>query len=373
MSVLRPLLSRRGRLGLLAIALLLMTALVAAPSVSGARAAVKQFTATITPDTATGGVSGTWTERVKNCGTPVTAPCTAASTIAIGQVRITVPPEFRSEPDFSVGVTASDGNNWTLVSYTSATGVIVAQAVTGNDKLASGEFVDIAIDAIPECIAGSKPFTTTAVGGLPTGPNNQLFELQPAGSPPPSVTIAGCQLASGGSATDPVTGQTETIEGDFTGHVNITFGGDVGPDCSSEAGFGDLGAQWEVYHLPTQVTITPAEDFIKGTQDKISTSEFDQDIFGGDSSWYLICFAVPIDDAHPTAFATRGGGTAINQSIGGVPHWVGILASCVDAPTPCVSEQFLTTGPGTNPALWDPTQDRIHIAIRMKPVDPYKK
>ena len=86
----------------------------------------------------------------------------------------------------------------------------------------------------------------------------------------------------------------------------------------------------------------------------------------------MICFAVPIDDAHPTAFATRGGGTAINQPIGGVPHWVGILASCVDAPTPCVSEQFLTTGPGTNPALWDPTQDRIHIAVRMEPGDPYK-
>jgi hypothetical protein len=266
-------------------------------------------------------------------------------------------------------VTASDGNNWTLVSYTSATGVIVAQAVTGNDKLASGESVDIAINAIPECIAGSKPFTTTAVGGLPTGPNNQLFELQPPGSPPPSVTIAGCQLASGGSATDPVTGQTETIEGDFTGHVNVTFGGDVGPDCSSEAGFGDLGAQWEVYHLPTQVTITPAEDFIKGTKDKISTSEFDQDIFGGDSSWYLICYAVP-QEGH-TAFETRGGGTAIPQLIGGVPSFVGILASCLDAETPCVSEQFLTTGPGSPP--WSPGANRVHIAIRMAPGDPWKR
>jgi hypothetical protein len=130
-----------------------------------------------------------------------------------------------------------------------------------------------------------------------------------------------------------------------------------------------------VYHLPSPVSITPAGDFHVGTppQDKISTSEFDQDIFGGDSSWYLICFAVPIDEAHPTAFATRGGGTAINQSIGGVAHWVGILASCVDAPTPCVSEQFLTTGPGTNPALWDPNQNKVHIAIRMKPGDPYKK
>jgi hypothetical protein len=365
MSVLRPLLSMRGRLALLASALLLVGTLLAVPSVSNA-AAIKQFTAEFTPGTATGGVAGTWTLEIKNCGTPVEAPCMAASTIAIGQVRITVPPEFRSEPVFSVSALP---NNWRIVSYNSANGVLVVEAVTGNDKLASGESVDITVEATPECISGPKVFTTTAVGGLPNGPNNQTFVLVSPSQP--SVTIAGCQLASGGSATDPVTGQTETIEGNFQGHVNVTFGGDVGPNCSREAGFGDLGAQWEVYHLPTQVTITPAKDFIKGTQDKISTSEFDQDIFGGDSSWYLICFAVP--QAGHTAFETRGGGTALPRDIGGIPHFVGILASCVDAPTPCVSEQFLTTGPGSDPSLWDPTQDRVHIAIRMDPGDPYKK
>jgi len=361
MSVLRPLLSGRGRLVFVTTALLLIAALVAAPSVSNA-AAVKQFTAAITPDTATGGVSGEWIERVKNCGTPVLAPCTAASTIAIGQVRITVPAEFRDP--FSFIASASNENNWTA-SYNSGTGVIVAQAVTGNDKLNSGEFVDIAIGAIPECISGPKEFRTTAVGGLPNGPNNQTFSII---SSQPSVTIAGCQLASGGSVTDPATGQTETIDGDFTGHVNVTFGG-AGPDCSSEAGFGDLGAQWEVYHLPSPVTITPADDFVPGIEDKISTSEFDQDIFGGDSSWYLICFAVP-QEGH-TAFETRGGGTAIAQTIGGEPNFVGILASCADAPTPCVSEQFLTTGPGAPP--WSPGANRVHIAVRMDPGDPHKR
>jgi hypothetical protein len=181
------------------------------------------------------------------------------------------------------------------------------------------------------------------------------------------VTIAGCQLASGGSATDPATGQTETIEGDFTGHVNVTFGGD-GPDCSSEAGFGALGDQWEVYHLPSPVTITPAADFVAGSEDKISTSEFDQDIFGGDSSWYLICYAVP-QDGH-TRFVTRGGGLAVAQTVGGVLSWVGILASCDDAPTPCVSEQFLTTGPGAPP--WSPGANRVHIANTMNPGDPHR-
>jgi hypothetical protein len=364
MSVLRPLHSSRGRLVFVTSALLLIAALVAAPGVSSA-ASVKQFTAIITPDTATGGVSGTWTEQVKNCGTPVEAPCTASSTIAIGQVRITVPAEFRSDP-FSFSADASDGNNWTAT-YNPGTGVIVAQAVTGNDKLNSGELVDIEIVATPECIAGSKQFTTTAVGGLPNGPNNQTFAI--VGSQP-SVTIAGCQLAPGGTATDPETGQTETIEGDFTGHVNVTFGG-VGPDCGGPE-FGTLGDQWQVYHLPSPVNITPvAGDFHAGPSDKVSTSEFDQDIFGGDSSWYLICFAVP--QAGHTAFETRGGGTAVAQTIDGVPAFVGILASCVDADTPCVSEQFLTTGPGSNPSLWDPAQDRVHIAIRMDTGDPWKR
>jgi hypothetical protein len=197
--------------------------------------------------------------------------------------------------------------------------------------------------------------------------NNQTFLLVSPSQP--SVTIAGCQLASGGSATDPETGQTETIEGNFTGHVNVTFGGDIGPDCGGTE-FGALGDQWQVYHLPTQVTITPASDFVAGSQDKISTSEFPLvNPPGGDSSWYLICFAVP--QAGHTAFVTRGGGTAMPQTIGGIPHFVGILASCADAPTPCVSEQFLTTGPGAAP--WSPSANRVHIAVRMDPGDPYKK
>ena len=51
MSVLRPLLSRRGRLAFAATALLLISGLLAAPSVSGAKpASVKQFTAAISPE-----------------------------------------------------------------------------------------------------------------------------------------------------------------------------------------------------------------------------------------------------------------------------------------------------------------------------------
>jgi hypothetical protein len=249
-----------------------------------------------------GGVFGTWTEQVVNCGSSDTAPCTASSTIGLGQVRITVPSEFRPITG-TVTAISPTGKIWSA-SYDSGTGIIRAQAASGSDKLGPGQLVNITFSATPAaCSTGSKQFITTGLGSLPSSPDGEIFQLV---GTQPSVTVSpnGACLTSGGSVTDPATGQTETIEGNFTGHVTVTFGG-AGPDCSSEAGFGDLGAQWEVYRLPTQVTITPADDFHAGTEDKISTSEFPlvtpPDGPGGDSSWYLVCFAVPHDAAHPVA------------------------------------------------------------------------
>jgi hypothetical protein len=66
MSLLRP---KLPRLALAAMTLILMGALVAAPSVSGAKNAVKQFTASIDPTSAIGGVAGPpFTLTVTNCG-----------------------------------------------------------------------------------------------------------------------------------------------------------------------------------------------------------------------------------------------------------------------------------------------------------------
>jgi hypothetical protein len=157
------------------------------------------------------------------------------------------------------------------------------------------------------------------------------------------------------------------VSGDFQGHIIVTFGGNTA-DCSFDPTF---GAQWEQYHLATQVTLTPDSDFVAGDDPKISTSEFDQSIFGGDSSWYLICYAVPRDAAHPDPFETKGGGTATDRTIDGAHYWVGILPSCDDADAPCVSEQFLTTGPGSPP--WEPSDNKVHISIEIPPTDPYKK
>jgi hypothetical protein len=354
MSLLRP---KLPRLAFVAMSLILMGALVAAPSVSGAKpASVKQFLASLS-----GGDAGSLTMAVTNCGgaSPLEPPCTASSTIALGSVRIGVPTGFQPVSGSAVSAISPDGRTWTA---SFVAGNINANAIGGNDKLQPGETVFITwhFDASATTCA-TATFPTAAWGSIAIS-GSEPFELK---SPTPTLNCVG----NGGSVTDPVTGQTETIAGNFTGHVLITFGG-VGPDCSSEAGFGALGAQWEVYHLPSPVSITPAGDFHAGTEDKISTSEFDQDIFGGDSSWYLICFAVPHDAAHPTAFAARGG-DAILQTFGGTEQWVGILASCVDAPTPCVSEQFLTTGPGSPP--WIPGANKVHISIRMAPGDPWKR
>jgi hypothetical protein len=343
----------------------LIGALLAAPSVSGAKAAVKQFTASISPTTATGGVAiESMTVTVTNCGGEgfPDPRCTLSSTIGLGSIRILVPPEFRP-----IGTPVPSSPNWTA-SYDPATGNINANVTGGSNKLQPGQSVTITFSTTPQiCASGTKTFTTAAWGSTVVS-GTDPFAIQ-GGQPVVTVAANGACVTSGGTVTGP-NGQTETITGDFQGHVSVIFGGNTGPDCGG-AEFGALGDQWQVYHLPTQVTITPASDFVAGDDPKVSTSEFPLPAGGGDSSWFLICYAVP--QAGHTAFETRGGGTAVPQTIGGIPHFVGILASCADAPTPCVSEQFLTTGQPNPAPPWSPSANKVHIAVRMDPGDPYKR
>ena len=327
MSGLKLRISRRGRLSLLATFMLLIAMVIAAPGVSSARAAVKQFVATISPPTAIGQVGGTWTETVTNCGgTPLQPPCTAASTIAIGTIHIAVPTEFQS----ITSVTA-DFPNWT-VSYDSGTGTIKANAIMGTNKLQPGQSLRIAFSATPTCVPGEKTFTTSAWGSN-SAPGTDSFSIAPGGSQP-AVTINGCQLARGGSVTDPTTGQTETVDGDFTGNLIVTFGGNL--TCNGDP-------QWAAgYHLPTQVTITPGDGFHAGTHPKFSTSTFDGT---GDSSFYRICYS-----SDPAATT----GTILQ------PCFPGGGADLIEPP--CVDRQYrdFTTGmivitiqiPGADPAKW---------------------
>jgi hypothetical protein len=357
MSVLRPLLSRRGRLVFVATALLLIGALVAAPSVGGARpASVKQFTASIS-----GGDAGSLTMTVTNCGgTPLVLPCTASSTIALGSVRISFGTGSAFAPDSPPTVTSPDGRNWTA-SYNSTTGNLDAQAVS-NDKLQPGETV-----LINWHIAASATTCVTQVFSIGAWGSAAISGSDPFAlvGPPPTLNCVG----SGEPVTDPVTGQTDTVTGTFTGHVFITFGGE-GPDCGGPD-FGALGDQWQVYHQATPSHLTPAGDFGAGGP-KLWTTEFPLSTAPGgpdaDSSWYLTCYAVP-QDGH-TRFASRGtvDGLAVGQTVGGVLSWVGILPSC--GIRPCVSEQFLTTGPGAPP--WSPTDNMVHIGITVDPGDPHR-
>jgi hypothetical protein len=348
MSVLRPLLSRRGRLVFVATALLLVGALVAAPSVSGARpASVKQFIASIA-----GGVGGSFTETVTNCGgsTPLEPPCTASSTIALGSVRIAVPTDL--QPITSPTTTSSPpGRTWTA-SYDPATGNLDAHAVGGNDKLQPGESVLITFNATSTaCAAGTKTFMTSAWGSIAIS-GSDPFTIQ---GDQPAVACLG---TGGGTVIGP-NGQTETISGDFQGTLIVTFGGDL--DCSFDPTF---GPQWALFHLPTQVNITPGGDFVAGNNPKISTSTFPAG--AADSSSYLICYAVPT--AGHEAFTTRGGGLAPDQIIDGTHFFVGILPNCYNPvtgltrPEPCVSEQFR-----------DLTTNKIVISVRMPKGDPYKR
>jgi hypothetical protein len=329
-----------------------MGTLVAAPSVSGAAPArVKQFIASLSA-----GTGSSLTVTVTNCGGPTLPPeCGAPSTIGLGAVQIAVPTGF--QPATGVSASTPSGTTWNA-NYIDATKTIDVTAPGGTNKLNPGQSLLITFNVTtPTTCVGAKEFTTKAWGANAIA-GSDPFEIKSA-----QPTIA----CSGGTVIGP-NGQTETVSGDFHGTVIVTFGG-VGPNCGGPE-FGPLGDQWEVYHLPTLVTITPGPGFQAGEHDKVSTSEFPLPLGGGDSSWFLICYAVP--QAGHTAFETRGGGVATDdQTIGDIPQFVGILASCADAPTPCVSEQFLTTGPGSPP--WSPGANKVHISVRMDPGDPYKR
>jgi hypothetical protein len=275
MSNMRLYLSRRGRLPLLVTFMVLMVMVVVAPG-ANARNAVKQFKASVNPNTAVGQTVGSWTETIQNCGSASAAPCTASSTIGLGTIRIAVPTEFR--PIASVTASSPQLRNWT-VSYDSVAGTINAYATTGSDKLQPGDALGITFSATPSTCTGTGTFTTSAWGSTPT-PGSDPFTIQTA---QPAITISGCGVTDGGTVTGPG-GQTETVGGGFTGHVIVTFGGSL--SCSGDP-------QWDAgYHLPTQVTITPAGDYVAGSGPKISTSTFDAT---GDSSFFRICYSTNPD------------------------------------------------------------------------------
>jgi hypothetical protein len=346
MSLLRPSLSRRVGLALVAAALLLTGTLVAAPSVSGAPPArVKQFIASLSAET-----GSSLTITVTNCGGPTLPPeCSAPSTIGLGAVQIAVPTAFRP----ATGVSAiSNGTTWNNVSSNDT--VIEVVAPGGGNKLNPGQSLVITFNVPTTSFAtceGTNEFTTKAWGANAIA-GSDPFEIK---SSQPTL------VCSGGTVTGP-NGQTETVSGDFEGAVIITFGGDL--DCSFVPTF---GSQWSQFNLPTQVNIFPGPGFVAGEDAKISTSRFPTE--GNDSSLYLICYAVPKVD-HPDPFTTRGGGDAAPGTVNGVDSWVGILPNCYDPISgdtreePCVSEQFLDVIP--NP-------DQIVISVRMPPLDPFKK
>jgi hypothetical protein len=331
MSGLKLHISQRGWLSLFATFMLLIVMMIAAPGVSSARAAVKQFKATVDPTTALGQTSGSWTETVTNCGgTPLPATCTVSSTINLGTIQIAVPTEFR--PITSVAASSPSGQttrNWT-VSYDSGTGTINGFANGGTDKLQPGESILITFGATPSTCTGTKTFTTSAWGSTPTPGSDPFTITSPPGQP--TITISGCGVMSGGTVTGPG-GQTETVSGGFGGHVIVTFGGNL--SCSEDA-------QWVAgFHLPTQVNITPADDYTPGSGPKISTSTFDGT---GDSSFYRICYS-----PDPNALT----GTILP------PCYPGGLADPV-AP-PCVDKQYR-----------DFTTNKIVITVLVPAADPGK-
>jgi hypothetical protein len=331
MSGLKLHISQRWRLSLLATFMLLIVMMITAPGVSSARAAVKLFTATITP----GASAGTLTETVKNCGTPIEAPCTAASTIGLGSIEILVPLQFQPV-DTTPGSLTISSPDWT-VSYDPSSGTIEAQA-NGSNKLDSGELIDISFKpATPTTTPFCGTFTTRAWASTTNhtsgGDPFTLIGTQPTG----------CSFGAGQTVTDPVSGENLTGSG-FVGSILASFGGNL--DCSQDPTY---GAQWFAYHLPNQVNLSATGSASTFTITFNATN-------GSDSSWYLICFS------STTLFLDRSGNSV-------APGNPGILAACYDPATgttrnaPCVSEQYRTLPMSPNP-------NKIVISIKVPLGDP---
>lgn len=322
-------LSWRRRVPLAAALLLLIGAVVAVPGVSMARNgnSVKQFTASIGGSPQTG-----WTETITNCGSPVAAPCTAASTINLGTALITVPPAFTGLT--ITGVTTSSGADWNA---TYSSGTIEAFANTGSDKLLSGQSVSISFTtSLTGCPLGSSVFATTAWGSNSLPTSNQ-FALQ---GDPPTLTIQSCTGPNG----------TEVTGSGFTGPVALSFQG-LGLSC-------DYSTQWQSYHLPDQVLIDGSGATPTSSSGKTFTFAFPATP-GVDSSWYLVCYA------STTAWA---GFHESEQGTDGNTYYVGVLSSCYTAATnsvltdtPCVSRLYQTLPTSSDP-------DRVVISV-LDPID----
>jgi hypothetical protein len=325
--------SMRGRVSFAAAITLVAGALILAPQASSAKAAVKQFIASIS------NVNGnTWTETVTNCGgAPVVPPCTASSTIGLGTIYIAVPSSFNIT---SVSATSPDGHTW-VASYNSNTKTIQAFANTGSDKLQAGQLLNITFTtSLNTCPLGTSTYTTSAWGSN-SASNTDPFAIQ--GSQPTLVTTV-CH----GPGTD-VTG------GNFSGVITVTFNGvDIAPTCTS------LSAQWAAYHMPDLVNFDASSASNTSANGKTYNFSFPAQA-GVDSSWYKVCIATN----NPWT-----GGTA--TVIGGTTFYVGILSSCYDPTsntavtgTPCVQQQYETLPTSANPntvviSVLDPVDTKFH-------------
>jgi hypothetical protein len=327
MSVITDKLSRRGLLSVLAISALVAAIIVAAPGISGARAAVKQFTATINPTSVSGNTTAqSFTVTITNCGGPTLPPtCKVSSTIQLGSAKILVPSRFTNVPS---SISATHG--WTA----SLNGSTIEAFGSGANKLDPGATVDITFTAdVSACDTGSYQFTTSAWGG--TAFDGEVFQI--IGSQP-TVSVSGCSISAGEHVTGP--GGTDVTGNGFGGTVNVSFGGGA-LTC------GDSTTQWGKYHLPDVVTIDPSGATVSGDA-KSFTFSFPTPAGTQDSSFYLICYSKDLS-------ATTGEILPLCFEANGTTHQ-----------PPCVSDRHRTLPP------YDATfpSGKIVISILVPPEDP---
>lgn len=204
------------------------------PAVAGAARADKLFSATIQPTSVGASVAG------QALTVTITNENPAGSTIAIGSIRVAIPSGFS---DVAVAeVTTTPNKNW---ASSVASGVISLNAVTGPDKLSSGQSLRLRLTATTPCPAGAYEWTTRA--WVATDFTSSQFVLK-GGTTQPTVTVEAGSSATKLTIVSTTDANGNAFPSDVDGHLYVEQGATFRLDVETDAPVCDA----------TEVTITPS-------------------------------------------------------------------------------------------------------------------
>jgi len=212
-----------GRSGALVLALVVASLIgltlpaVAVPPSSGSR----QYSASMTPTNATGGVSTTFAVTITN---------QSASSAVLGSANLTLPSDFTAVG--SPTITFSSGKAWTASKTGTTTITIRLRAVGDTQKLSPGQSVTVQFTATLSC--NDSPRTVTILTAAKASRDFTGSSSFTRVGPNPSVNVSGCGFVECPDAPVECTGTVGDTDdapaGQQTGRVD--YQGDGCGGCS---------------------------------------------------------------------------------------------------------------------------------------------